>query len=85
LGPDAGAQGGKVIAQGTPEEVAQSKASRTAPYLKNAFFPVYKIFDSIDSSQQQPRPIRICMRIFYFCFSLLFFSDWFFQSNAKVI
>jgi len=33
LGPDAGEQGGKVLAAGTPEEVCRSKESRTAPYL----------------------------------------------------
>jgi excinuclease ABC subunit A len=34
LGPDAGLLGGKIMAQGTPEEVAKSKRSRTAPFLK---------------------------------------------------
>lgn len=35
LGPDAGEHGGQVMAQGTPEEVAKSKTSRTAKYLKS--------------------------------------------------
>ncbi len=34
LGPDAGDEGGRVMATGTPEEVALSKTSRTAKYLK---------------------------------------------------
>lgn len=34
LGPGAGIQGGKLIATGTPEEVAQVPESVTAPYLK---------------------------------------------------
>jgi excinuclease ABC subunit A len=34
LGPEAGAEGGKVVAVGTPEEVAQSRISRTAPFLR---------------------------------------------------
>jgi excinuclease ABC subunit A len=34
LGPDAGSFGGKIMAQGTPEEVSNSKNSKTAPYLK---------------------------------------------------
>lgn len=34
LGPDAGDFGGEVIATGTPEEVAQSRKSRTAPYIR---------------------------------------------------
>jgi excinuclease ABC subunit A len=34
LGPDAGDDGGTVMATGTPEEVAKSKTSRTAKYIK---------------------------------------------------
>jgi excinuclease ABC subunit A len=34
LGPEAGADGGKVVAVGTPEQVARSKTSRTAPFLR---------------------------------------------------
>ncbi|HWB57921.1 MAG TPA: AAA family ATPase, partial [Chthoniobacteraceae bacterium] len=34
LGPEAGAEGGAVVAAGTPEEVAQVKASHTGRYLK---------------------------------------------------
>ena len=33
IGPEAGSQGGKVVATGTPEKIAQSKTSRTAPFL----------------------------------------------------
>jgi excinuclease ABC subunit A len=33
MGPGAGGQGGKIVAQGTPEEVARAKGSRTAAYL----------------------------------------------------
>ena len=33
LGPGAGDQGGTIVATGTPEKVARSKRSRTAPYL----------------------------------------------------
>ena len=33
IGPEAGADGGTVVAKGTPEQVAKSKASRTAPFL----------------------------------------------------
>jgi excinuclease ABC subunit A len=36
IGPDAGAAGGEVVACGTPEEVAKSKRSRTAPFLREA-------------------------------------------------
>jgi excinuclease ABC subunit A len=34
LGPEAGADGGEVIAIGTPEEVAKNRTSRTAPFLR---------------------------------------------------
>ncbi|MGM0647783.1 MAG: excinuclease ABC subunit UvrA [Bacteroidota bacterium] len=34
MGPEGGARGGKIIAQGTPEEIAGSRKSYTARYLK---------------------------------------------------
>ena len=34
LGPEAGDAGGKVVATGAPEQVAKSKKSRTAPFLR---------------------------------------------------
>ena len=34
LGPEGGDGGGNIIAKGTPEEVAKSKISYTAKYLK---------------------------------------------------
>jgi excinuclease ABC subunit A len=34
IGPEAGAQGGKIVAEGTPEKVALAKNSCTAPFLK---------------------------------------------------
>jgi excinuclease ABC subunit A len=37
LGPEGGDAGGKLIAQGTPEEVAKSPQSVTAPFLKPMF------------------------------------------------
>jgi len=36
MGPEAGAAGGLIVAQGTPEKVAKSRSSRTAPFIKNA-------------------------------------------------
>jgi len=36
IGPGAGDEGGRVVAEGTPEEVARSRESRTAPYLRQA-------------------------------------------------
>ena len=35
VGPEAGHRGGKIVAVGTPEEVAKSKTSRTAPFLRH--------------------------------------------------
>ncbi len=34
IGPEAGADGGEIVATGTPEEVANSRISRTAPFLR---------------------------------------------------
>ena len=34
LGPEGGAEGGRVVCWGTPEQVARSKSSRTGPYLR---------------------------------------------------
>ncbi|MBE7163483.1 MAG: ABC transporter, partial [Williamsia herbipolensis] len=36
LGPAGGDDGGQVVAQGTPQQVAASTTSRTAPYLRDA-------------------------------------------------
>jgi excinuclease ABC subunit A len=34
VGPEAGKRGGEIVATGTPEDVAKSKFSRTAPFLR---------------------------------------------------
>ena len=34
IGPEAGAEGGEIVAVGTPEEVAKNRVSRTAPFLR---------------------------------------------------
>jgi excinuclease ABC subunit A len=39
LGPGAGEAGGQVVAEGTPEDVSENAASRTAPFLKTALLP----------------------------------------------
>ena len=36
LGPEAGPNGGTIVAQGTPEEVSKAKQSVTAPFIANA-------------------------------------------------
>ena len=39
MGPGAGDDGGRIVAQGTPESVSRSTTSRTAPYLRAALGP----------------------------------------------
>jgi excinuclease ABC subunit A len=39
LGPEAGPAGGTIVAEGTPEEVARSRKSITAPFLKATLTP----------------------------------------------
>ncbi len=39
LGPGAGQLGGRIVACGTPEQVARAKSSRTAPFLRHALAP----------------------------------------------
>jgi excinuclease ABC subunit A len=36
LGPEGGGGGGRIVAQGTPEQVAANPASHTGAYLKKA-------------------------------------------------
>jgi excinuclease ABC subunit A len=43
MGPGAGVQGGRVIAAGTPQEVARAPGSRTAPYLAECFAAAAKV------------------------------------------
>ena len=37
LGPEGGDSGGRIIAEGSPEQVAKVKGSYTGKYLKNLF------------------------------------------------
>jgi excinuclease ABC subunit A len=39
LGPEAGADGGEVVAVGTPEQIAKNRISRTAPFLRKVLKP----------------------------------------------
>src|SRR5438045_7110025 len=34
IGPEAGAEGGEIVATGTPEQIAKNRVSRTAPFLR---------------------------------------------------
>jgi excinuclease ABC subunit A len=42
LGPEGGDRGGEVVAQGTPEEVAETPGSHTGEFLKRVL-PVYEV------------------------------------------
>ena len=39
IGPEAGEDGGRVVAAGTPEDVSRNAESRTAPFLRTALLP----------------------------------------------
>ncbi|MFL6514505.1 MAG: excinuclease ABC subunit UvrA [Chthoniobacterales bacterium] len=43
IGPEAGADGGEIVAAGTPEEVAGNAKSRTAPFLREVLKPVKRV------------------------------------------
>jgi excinuclease ABC subunit A len=43
LGPEAGADGGEIVAFGTPEEVAKNRISRTAPFLREVLNPTARV------------------------------------------
>jgi len=52
LGPEAGAEGGEVVAFGTPEEVAKNRASRTAPFLR-------KVLSRAVKTRRQKSPVPL--------------------------
>ena len=65
LGPEAGAEGGNLVAFGTPESVATVKKSRTAPYLAPllASTPVKPLrLHEASSSENAPSPLSIAVR-----------------------
>ena len=43
MGPGAGDEGGRIIAEGTPEEIVSSRGSKTAPYLAEYLSPARAI------------------------------------------
>jgi excinuclease ABC subunit A len=40
LGPEGGDAGGRIVAEGTPEQIAANKASHTGHYLRQALEPI---------------------------------------------
>jgi excinuclease ABC subunit A len=55
LGPDAGDQGGEVVAEGTPEEVASCKQSFTGQALRGVLRPAEKVKQSIKALTESNR------------------------------
>jgi excinuclease ABC subunit A len=53
VGPEAGADGGRIVAEGTPEQVARTKTA-TAPYLQDALAPAHDT--SADLLAVEPSP-----------------------------
>jgi excinuclease ABC subunit A len=51
LGPEAAMNGGAVVAEGTPEEVATSKVSRFAPFLRVALDPAAAALDQATTAK----------------------------------
>ena len=51
IGPGAGDEGGRIVAAGTPAEVAEARESRTAPYLRS--------FPESTGPGEQPRRLLV--------------------------
>jgi len=58
LGPEAGAEGGEVVAVGTPEEVAKNRVSRTAPFLRDVLKPATRK-KALSSRAKRGTPHRV--------------------------
>ncbi|MCX7713711.1 MAG: excinuclease ABC subunit UvrA, partial [Chthoniobacterales bacterium] len=56
LGPEAGSKGGKIVAQGTPESVANSPSSITAQFLAQLLTPKHPKHASSSPHPPQPDP-----------------------------
>ena len=54
IGPEAGAEGGEIVATGTPEEVAKSRLSRTAPFLRDVLKVKRRKLKAVSSLVRQP-------------------------------
>ncbi len=56
LGPEGGAKGGTIVAEGTPEQVALCKKSITAPYLKQELVLARTVNTKTDSKSVRKKP-----------------------------
>ena len=43
LGPGAGEAGGKIVGEGTPEQLIKKKASKTGTFLKESLSELYQL------------------------------------------
>lgn len=59
LGPGGGDKGGRLMAQGPPETVAQTKASPTGPYLRRALASSQRVPRAELTLPERPRPGRV--------------------------
>ncbi len=59
LGPEAGDQGGEVVAGGTPEQLAEVEASHTGRFLRNVLAKSHKDFAVIPSREDGEGPHKV--------------------------
>ncbi|MEO6872354.1 MAG: excinuclease ABC subunit A [Chthoniobacterales bacterium] len=55
IGPEAGSLGGEIVAAGTPEEVAKSRMSRTAPFLREVLAQGREVTGTTEAPATKPR------------------------------
>jgi excinuclease ABC subunit A len=62
LGPEAGARGGEIVAAGSPEELALSKRSRTAPFLREILNrPADRLRQTALLERRNPASLSACV------------------------
>jgi excinuclease ABC subunit A len=57
IGPGAGDEGGRIIAQGPPEEIVSAHGSRTVPYLAE-YLPGRRQSLEVSSAQSPSRSVQ---------------------------
>ena len=58
MGPEGGNRGGDVVAEGTPEDIAEVRASHTGRFLKTAAGEAVSLRASLDPSYRHPGPAQ---------------------------
>jgi len=60
MGPGSGSRGGELVVQGTPEQVAEHRSSKLAPFLSSALMNAPRRFHPIQQANQETsHPIRL--------------------------